>query len=200
MTHLRITSPRMRRLLALLLVVPLLGGCVAAVVAGGAATGAAVHDRRSVGTVVDDQALQIAIIDRIYQERDRFDGTRIKAVVHNGVALLIGEVFDESLKARAGERANELQGVKRVVNDLLIGEPPGVWRRSGDATLTSRVKAALIGIDMPGFDASRVNVTTVRGEVYLMGLVSHAEADAAVATVRTMRGVNRVIKVFEYTD
>lgn len=191
---------RMKRLFALLLVVPLLGGCVAAVVAGGAATGAAVHDRRSVGTVVDDQALQIAIIDRIYQERDRFDGTRVKAVVHNGVALLIGEVFDEALKARAGERANELQGVKRVVNELLIGEPPGVWRRSGDATLTSRVKAALIGIDLPGFDASRINVTTVRGEVYLMGLVSRAEADAAVATVRVMRGVHRVIKVFEYTD
>ena len=190
----------MKRLFALLLVLPLLGGCVAAVVAGGAATGAAVHDRRSVGTVVDDQSLQIAIVDRIYQERDRFDGTRIKAVVHNGVALLIGEVFDESLKARAGERANELQGVKRVVNELLIGEPPGVWRRSGDATLTSRVKAALIGIDLPGFDASRVNVTTVRGEVYLMGLVSRAEADAAVSTVRVMRGVKRVIKVFEYTD
>lgn len=200
MNHPRPASPRLKRLLALLLVVPLLGGCVAAVVAGGAATGAAVHDRRSVGTVLDDQALQIAIIDRIYQERDRFDGTRIKAVVHNGIALLIGEVFDESLKARAGERANELQGVKRVVNELLIGEPPGVWRRSGDATLTSRVKAALIGIDMPGFDASRINVTTVRGEVYLMGLVSRAEADATVDTIRTMRGVNRIIKVFEYTD
>ena len=192
--------PRSHRLFALLLIVPLLSGCVAAVVAGGAATGAAVHDRRSVGTVVDDQALQIAIIDRIYQERDRFDGTRIKAVVHNGVALLIGEVFDEALKARAGERANELQGVKRVVNELIIGEPPGVWRRSGDATLTSRVKAALIGIDLPGFDASRVNVTTVRGEVYLMGLVSRAEANEAVATIRTMRGVNRIVKVFEYTD
>ena len=87
-----------------------------------------------------------------------------------------------------------------MVNELLIGEPPGVWRRSGDATLTSRVKAALIGIDMPGFDASRINVTTVRGEVYLMGLVSRAEADATVDTIRTMRGVNRIIKVFEYTD
>lgn len=194
------SMPRSALRLLALLALPLLGGCVAAVVAGGAATGAAVHDRRSVGTVLDDQALQIAIIDRIYSERDRFDGTRIKAVVHNGVALLIGEVFDEALKARAGERANELQGVKRVVNELIIGEPPGVWRRSADATLTSRVKTALIGIDMPGFDASRINVTTVRGEVYLMGLVSRAEADAAVDTVRSMRGVVRVVKVFEYVD
>lgn len=188
------------RLVALLLLLPMLGGCLAAVVGAGAATGAAVHDRRSVGTVIDDQALQIAIIDRIYTERDRFGGTRIKCVVHNGVALLIGEVFDDALKARAGERAFELQGVKRVVNELAIGEPPGAWRRGADATLTSRVKTALIGVDLPGFDASRVNVTSVRGEVYLMGLVSRAEADAAVETVRHMRGVARVVKVFEYTD
>lgn len=190
----------MFRSLALLLLLPLLGGCFAAVVAGAATTGAAVHDRRSMGTVLDDQALQIAIVDRIYSERDRFDGTRIKCVVHNGVALLIGEVFDDAQKSYAGERANELRGVKRVVNELIVGTPPGVWRRSGDATLTSRVKAALIGIDMPSFDATRVNVTTVRGEVYLMGLVTHEEADAAVDTVREMRGVARVVKVFEYTD
>lgn len=191
---------RSLRLCFALIVLVLLTGCVAAVVGAGAATGAAVHDRRSVGTVLDDQALQIAIIDRIYSERDRFDGTRIKCVVHNGVALLIGEVFDEALKARAGERAFELQGVKRVVNELAIGEPPGLWRRSADATLTSRVKTALIGIDLPGFDATRVNVTSVRGEVYLMGLVSRAESEAAVERVRTMRGVTRVVKVFEYTD
>lgn len=193
-------APIRLRVLALLLVLPLLGGCLAAVVVGGAATGAAVHDRRSVGTVVDDQTLQIAIIDHIYSERDRFDGTRIKAVVHNGVALLIGEVFDEALKARAGERAFELQGVKRVVNELAIGKPPGVGRRSADAALTSRVKAALIGVKLPGFDASRINVTTVRGEVYLMGLVTRAEADAAVEKISAMRGVAQVVKVFEYTD
>lgn len=192
--------PTPARLLGVLLMLPLLGGCVAAVVAGGAATGAAVHDRRSVGTVLDDQTLQIAIIDHIYTERDRFDGTRIKAVVHNGVALLIGEVFDEAQKARAGERAFELRGVKRVVNELAVGLPPGVWRRSADATLTSRVKAGLIGVKLPGFDASRINVTTVRGEVYLMGLVTRAESDAAVDKVRDIRGVNQVVKVFEYTD
>lgn len=183
----------------LLLLLPLLGGC-AAVLIGGAATAGAVHDRRSVGTVIDDQALQIAAIDRIYQERDRFDGTRIKAVVHNGVVLLIGEVFDEAQKARAGERVLELQGARRVINEISIGEPPGVWRRSADSTLTSRVKAALIGIDLPEFDASRVNVTTVRGEVYLMGLVRRGEADAAVDAVRSLRGVRRVIKAFEYLD
>lgn len=177
-----------------------LGGCAAVIVGGAATTAGAVHDRRSVGTVLDDNTLEVAAIDRIYSERERFDGSRIKAVVHNGVLLLIGEVDSPELKARAGERVAELQGVRRVVNELAIGEPPGNWRRSADSTLTARVKAALIGIDLPEFDASRVNVTTVRGEVYLMGLVTRAEADAAVDVTRRLRGVARVVKVFEYLD
>jgi osmotically-inducible protein OsmY len=185
--------------IATLLASLLLGGC-AAVLVGGAATAGAAHDRRSMGTVLDDQTLEVAAIDRIYQERDKFKGTRIKAVTHNGVVLLIGEVFTEAQKQRAAERVMELQGARRVVNELAIGEPPGMWRRSADSTLTSRVKAALIGIDLPDFDASRINVTSVRSEVYLMGLVSRAEADAAVDTVSKMRGVARVVKVFEYLD
>jgi osmotically-inducible protein OsmY len=190
----------MKRIAALLACLPLLAGCAAVLVGGAATTAGAVHDRRSVGTVLDDQTIQIAAIDRIYRERERFEGTRIKAVTHNGVVLLIGEVFDAALKARAEQRVMELQGVKRVVNELAIGNPPGVWRRSADATLTSRVKAALLGIDLPDFDTSRINVTTVRGEVYLMGLVRRAEADATVDTVRQMRGVTRVVKVFDYLD
>jgi osmotically-inducible protein OsmY len=177
-----------------------LGGCAAVLVGGAATTAGAVHDRRSVGTVLDDNALEVAVVDRIYTERERFGGTRIKAVVHNGVVLLLGEVFTEAQKARAGERAMELQGVRRVVNELLIGEPPGNWRRGADSALTARVKAALVGIDLPEFDASRVNVTTVRGEVYLMGLVSRAEAEAAVDATRELHGVRRVVKVFEYLD
>lgn len=178
----------------------MLNGCAAVLVGGAATTAGAVHDRRSVGTVLDDNTLEVAIVDRIYSERDAFQGTRIKCVVHNGIALLIGEVFTAEQKSRAGERASELQGVRRVVNELALGEPPGNWRRGADSTLTARVKAALIGIDLPEFDASRVNVTTVRGEVYLMGLVSRREADAAVDAVKPLRGVVRIVKVFEYLD
>lgn len=190
----------MIRLMFLVLFCALASGCAAVIVGGAAATAGAAHDRRSVGTVLDDQTLEVAAIDRIYSEREEFDGTRIKAVVHNGVVLLIGEVANEEQKARAAERVMELQGARRVVNELHIGEPPGNWQRGSDSTLTGRVKAALIGIDLPEFDASRINVTTVRGEVYLMGLVSRAESEAAVDVVRKMRGVARVVKVFEYLD
>ena len=186
-------------LLASLLLTATLPGC-AAVVVGGAATAGAVHDRRSVGTVLDDQTLEVAAIDRIYQERDRFGGSRITAIAHNGVLLLAGEVADEALRQRAAERVQELAGVRRVINEIAVTEPAGVARISADSALTLRIKAGLLDLDLPDFDASRVNVTTVRQEVYLMGLLRRAEADAVVAEVRRMRGVRRVIKAFEYLD
>lgn len=186
-------------LLACLMFAATLPGC-AAVVVGGAATAGAVHDRRSVGTVIDDQTLEVAAIDRIYQERDRFGGSRITAIAHNGVLLLAGEVADEALRQRAAERVQELAGVRRVINEIAVTEPAGVARISADGALTLRVKAGLLDLDLPEFDASRVNVTTVRQEVYLMGLLRRAEADAVVAEVRRMRGVRRVIKAFEYLD
>lgn len=185
--------------LATLLLAATLPGC-AAVVVGGAATAGAVHDRRSIGTVIDDQTLEVAAIDRIYQERDRFGGSRITAIAHNGVLLLAGEVADEGLRLRAAERVQELAGVRRVINEIAVAEPAGVGRISADSALTLRIKAGLLDLDLPDFDASRVNVTTVRQEVYLMGLLHRAEADAVVAEVRRMRGVRRVIKAFEYLD
>ncbi len=47
-------------------------------------------------------------------------------------------------------------------------------------------------------DPTRVKVVTERANVYLMGLVTRAEAEAAVQVTRSVPGVVRVIKVFEY--
>jgi osmotically-inducible protein OsmY len=45
-----------------------------------------------------------------------------------------------------------------------------------------------------------VKVVTENSIVYLMGLVTHAEAERVVDVVRTSAGVQRVVKIFEYTD
>jgi osmotically-inducible protein OsmY len=75
-----------------LLVLPplLLSGC-AAVVVGGAATVGAVHDRRSFGTVLDDNNIELTGYDLLNQDRELTTQSRVTLIVYNGVALLIGE-------------------------------------------------------------------------------------------------------------
>jgi osmotically-inducible protein OsmY len=44
-----------------------------------------------------------------------------------------------------------------------------------------------------------VKVVTENGVVYLMGLVTRKEGDAAAQVASATSGVKRVVKVFEYT-
>jgi osmotically-inducible protein OsmY len=187
----------------ILTLVPLLHGCVAAV-AGGVLVGAhAVHDRRAVGTVLSDRNIQLSAIDAINKHRELTrDDNNVKVVVYNGVMLLCGQVRSEALKQLAHDSAEGFDGVIRLVDEIQVtDQPQGFWRRRGDETTTARVKTGLLDItSLPGFDPTRINVTTSHGVVYLMGLVKHDEADAATDVARNTAGVDKVVKVFDYTD
>jgi osmotically-inducible protein OsmY len=186
-----------------MVLVPLLHGCVA-VVAGGVLVGAhAVHDRRAVGTVLSDRNIQLSAIDAINKHRELTrDDNNVKVVVYNGVMLLCGQVRSEQLKQLAQSSAEGFAGVVRLVNEIEVtDEPEGFWSRRGDETITAHVKTGLLDItSLPGFDPTRINVTTSHRVVYLMGLVKHAEADAATDVARNANGVDKVVKLFDYID
>jgi osmotically-inducible protein OsmY len=63
------------------------------------------------------------------------------------------------------------------------------------------VKTSILGVteddDSLGL---RTKVVTENGIVYLMGLLSRQEADAVTNATRQVGGVQRVVKLFEYTD
>jgi osmotically-inducible protein OsmY len=191
------------KLLFLLLTLPLLHGCIF-VVAGGAVAGAsAVHDRRGTGTIVDDRKIQLTIYDNINQDKDLVRGNyRVKVVVFNGTVLLCGQAATAALRQRAEDIAKANSDPTRIVNEIVVAEEPeGFWRRRQDNAMSIRVRTALLDItSMPGFDASRVNVTMCDGTAFLMGSVRHEEADAVVQIVRDVNGVEKVVKVFEFTD
>ena len=187
--------------LTLVVALPQLGGCFLAV-AGGVAIGAkAAHDRRGVGTYVDDKRIYLGAYDSINKDKELALKNHVIIVVYNGVMLLVGEVRTPELKQRAERMVSGFEGTRRIVNELEIREPEGFWSRRRDGTITARAKAALLDLtSLPGFDPTRVNITTAHRVVYLMGKVSAEEADAVTTVVRDVAGVERVVKVFEYTD
>lgn len=194
---------RHSKLLLLLLALPLLHGCFA-IVAGGAVAGANVaHDRRSFGRVVADRDLQLSVLDRINRDKALVrDNNHVKVVVYDGVMLLCGQLRSAELKQRAQTIAESFEGVARLVNEIEVtDDPQGFWRRRRDNAQSARVKTALLDVtSMPGFDPTRINVTSAHGVVYLMGIVSHEEDAAATEIARNVAGVEKVVKLFEYTD
>lgn len=187
--------------LALLAALPQLGGCFLAV-AGGAAVGAdAAHDRRGIGTYVDDKRIYLGAYDSLNKDKELALKNNVIIVVYNGVMLLVGEVRTPELKQRAERLVSGFDGTRRIVNELEVREPDGFWSRRGNNTTTLRVKTALLDLtSLPGFDPTRVNVTTAHHVVYLMGRLSHEEDTAVTGIARDVGGVERVVKVFEYTD
>lgn len=187
--------------LLLLMALPQLGGCFLAIASGAAVGAGAAHDRRGVGTYVDDKRIYLGAYDSINNDKEIALKNNVTIVVYNGVMLLVGETRTPELRQRAERLVSGFDGTRRIVNEIEVREPEGFWSRRRDNTTTLRVKTALLDLtSLPGFDPTRVNVTTAHRVVYLMGKVSHEEDTAVVGIARDVSGVERVVKVFEHTD
>lgn len=158
-------------------------------------------DRRGFNRAVNDRNVQFSAQRALDNDPALSGKVRIGTAVYDGVLLLIGEAPTEELKQRAEADVTGFEGVRRVDNEIDVMPIPAFSQRAGDAGLTARVKASLLNItSLSGFDPGRVNVSTMHGNVYLMGLVSHREADAVTDIVRHVAGVQKVVRVFDYTD
>jgi osmotically-inducible protein OsmY len=170
------------------------------VVTGVAVGASVIHDRRDATTVLDDQRIELQAMADFFNDPKINSRSRISATSYNHVVLLTGQAETDEVRQLSAEKASRLPKVRRVVNEVSIGPSASLARQSEDTLITSRVKFDLTHIDLPGFDPLRVKVVTEDGIVYLMGLVSAEEADAAVEKARYVPGVEKVVKVFEYVN
>ena len=170
-----------------------LGGCFPLVM-GGAMTGVLVaSDRRTSGTVVEDNAIQLKAGNRI----DDALGERvhINTTSYNRQLLLTGEVPSEQDKQLAEKAVSGVENLRNVVNELAVLGKSTLAQRSSDTLVTSRVKANLI--DAKDLFANAFKVTTERGTVYLMGRVTQREANRATEVVSGTSGVQRLVRILE---
>lgn len=194
-------SPTMRPLLSLLLPALLLQGCAAAIVTGAATTAGVAHDRRTTGTVIDDQNVELLAAKAYFQDAELNDQAHLNVTSFNGVVLLTGEAPTAALRARAEELVRPLPKVRRVVNEIAIASPSSLATRGSDTLITAKAKTALFSADgLVGSDPLHIKLVTENGSLYLMGVVRRAEANAAIESVRRVSGVQRVVNVFEYLD
>ena len=110
--------------------------------------------------------------------------------------LLTGEVPDAAAKEEAGKIVRGVPNVRGVTNDLEVGPASSLSARATDTGITGKVKARFV--DANKFNAVHVKVVTEAAVVYLLGVVTEAEANDAVEIARTTSGVRKVVKVFEY--
>ncbi len=179
---------RKRRLLLVYLAVllPALQGCIPGLI----------DDRRTSATQIEDSGIERKIGNRI---EEKF-GTEVHydVVSYNRYVVLMGGAPTQQAKDEIGALALGVQNVRNVQNEMVVGAATSSGTHANDAYLTSKVKTRLATASKVG--PARIKVVTEDSVVYLMGLVTHKEADEAAEIASTTSGVQKVVKVFEYTD
>ncbi len=188
-------APALRWGAALLLgaTVALTSGCAALVVGAAAGTALSVTDRRSTGTQLEDQLIELKARNRAREILP--DSGNVSGTSYNRVLLITGEVPTEANKAAVEDSMAKIEGVKTVVNELAVRETTAFSSRSNDSVVTGKVKATFA--EARSFPINAVKVVTERGNVYLMGRVTEAEGNKAAELARSVSGVMKVVKVFE---
>ncbi len=185
-----------QKLLSLVLISASLSACLTAcvpMVLGGAVMGTLVAtDRRTSGTQLEDEGIELRAIGRI---RDNLgDRVHINVNSYNRLVLLTGEVPSAQDKQLVEQVVARVENVQSVVNELVVLGNTTLTQRSSDALVTGRVKAGLV--DATDLYANAFRVVTERGTTYLMGRVTQREADRATNITRTTEGVQKVVRVF----
>ena len=170
-----------------------LSGCVAVIAGAGVGGGLLLTDRRTTGTQLEDQGIELKSGGRI---RDAIgDRGHVNVTSYNRIVLVTGEVPSDADKDAVGKAVSAIENVNSVVNELEVAGNSSLTSRTSDATITTRVKASFV--DKKDMQANAIKVVTERGNVYLMGRVSEREADRAAEVARDVGGVLKVVRVFE---
>ncbi len=185
-----------KRSLIVLGTVVLLQGCAAAVVAGTASAVTAANDRRTIGSQIDDNNIEIKASIALSEVERLEKFANISAVSVNGIVLLVGQVSNEEMRNEAQRTIEGVSGIRKIHNQIRIGSNIGITTQTHDSWLTSKVKGQLL--TAKDISSNNIKVVTENAEVFLMGLVSDSESTQAVNIARNVSGVERVVKVFEY--
>jgi osmotically-inducible protein OsmY len=189
--------PARRVLLAGMLAIaglPLLQGCFPIMVAGIGTTAFVAADRRTAGSVIDDEAIEWKAADLLRKHFGTLN--HINVTSYNRNVLLTGEVQDENVRAEAERLAGTVKNVRGVINELVVAPASTFASRSNDTAISTNVKARFLPSKV--FSANHVKVITEAGTVFLLGIVTHAEADEATEIASNSKGVKNVVRVFEH--
>lgn len=154
--------------------------------------------QRSFGTYMDDQKIDTVTTVNINKAHPGLKASNIDVNVFNGVVLLTGQVQDNEMRLLAGRTAQQVQNVRQVYNEIQVRGNVSLLASGNDAWLTTKVKSVLLANDE--VDSGRIKVVTENGVIYLMGLLTRAEAERAAEATRSIGGVQKVVKAVEYID
>ena len=170
-----------------------LSACAPVMVGGFAMTTLMATDRRTTGTQVEDEGIELRGANRI---RDNLgERGHVNITSYNRQVLLSGEVSTAQDRQLVEQVVAKVDNVRAIVNELVVAENTSLTQRSSDALITGKVKASLV--DAKDLFATAFKIVTERSTVYIMGRVTQREANRAADIARGVDGVKKVVRMVD---
>ncbi len=154
---------------------------------------------RTAGQFIDDETAEVTIAVNLKKASPELKVSNINVKVFNGVVLIAGQVPSENARQLTEKVTSQHRGVVRVINQLEIAGKATIISEINDLTISTQVKALVLK-DLGRNVYQRTLITTENSVVYVMGFVSRTEAAALENVASSVRGVKRIVRVFEYID
>ena len=182
-------------LLLTALAAAIVSSACAPLVMGGAMVGSALVaiDRRTTGTQLEDEGIEFKAGARIREQLG--DRVHVNVNSYNRLVLLTGEASSEADRSALTAIAKGVENVNNVLNETTVIGASSLSSRSNDLLIAGKIKAKLI--DTQDLITNSLYVVVERGSVYLMGRVTEREAGRAADIIRSVGGVQKVVRVFE---
>jgi osmotically-inducible protein OsmY len=186
-----------------LILIPLtlfLNSCTLPVILAGAAVGlggTVYYDKRSAQTMLEDHHITSNVGKKINTNKGLSKHIAVSVNTYDGIVLLTGQAQTPQFRSQLESITKSVVGVRKIYNEVDIAAPDAHLQNVTDSWLTTKVKSELFS--KQGFKSNELKIVTTNGSVYIMGKVNRAEGDKVANIVRRVSGVNRVIKVFEYS-
>jgi len=176
----------------------IINGCAAVLVTGGATGASMAMDKRTAGTFIEDQSIELKTFKSLQEDKTLNEQIHVNVTSYNTAVLLTGEAPSEELRQRVIDIVLKTEKVTHVYNEISIAAPSSLITRSSDSVITGKVKTKMLA--EKNVAGLRVKIVTENGVVYLMGLLSREQADIATDIARHTGGVQKVVKLFEYIN
>jgi len=170
-----------------------LTACFPLAVGGAVVGGMVATDRRTTGTVVEDEGIELRAGSRIREAMG--ERVHVNVTSYNRQALLTGEVPTAQDKQQVEQIVSGVDNVRNIVNELAVMGNSTLTQRSSDALVTGKVKASLV--DAKDLSANAFKVITERGTTYVMARVTAVEARIATEVISSIGGVQKVVRILE---
>lgn len=178
---------------ALLSCAMLLQGCAAVLIGSAGVATKSATDARTVGTQVDDGTLELRVANALATNK-QVKAAHVNETAYQGKVLLTGQAPTQEVAEMARQIAAKTDGTVEVYNEIRIGSNVSLGTSSSDTWITTKIRSQLLASDK--VKSSSIKVTTENGEVFLMGLVTAAEGQAAAEVASRVSGVKHVTTVY----